>query len=103
MQITPFTTGALELKPTFLDGSPSHGGALGFIFALGRDPGFTPPLPMWSWIIETGTERILIDAGGNSRSGGGVTKTRFSISRDQEIIPELARHGLAPKDFDRVL
>lgn len=103
MKIIPFSTGSLKLKPTFFEGSPAHGGPLGLIWSLARDPGFSPPLPMWSWVIETGTERILIDAGGNRRSGGGVTRTAFSISRDQEIIPELARLGLAPKDFDRVL
>jgi hypothetical protein len=24
----------------------------------------TAPLPMWAWIVATGTERILIDTGG---------------------------------------
>lgn len=103
MKIIPFSTGSLKLKPTFFEGSPAHGGPLGLIWALSRDPGFSPPLPMWCWVIETGRERILIDAGGNSRSGGGVTRTAFSISPDQEIVPELTRLGLKPQDFDRVL
>jgi N-acyl homoserine lactone hydrolase len=103
MKITALSTGTLQLKPVFLEGSPGHGGSLGLIWALARDPGFTRPLPMWSWVIETETERILIDAGGNSRSGGGVTRTKFSIAREQELVPELARLGLEPKDLDRVL
>lgn len=103
MKITALTTGTLQLKPTFLEGSPAHGGSLGLIRAIGRDQGWTPPLPMWSWIVETGTERILIDAGGRPGASGGVTKTRFQISPDQALVPELARRGFRPGDFDRVL
>jgi glyoxylase-like metal-dependent hydrolase (beta-lactamase superfamily II) len=102
MRITALSTGTLQLKPTFLEGSPGHGGALGLIRALRRDPGWTLPLPMWSWIIETGTERILIDAGGRPGVDGGVTRTRFQISADQALVPQLARRGLQPADFDRV-
>ena len=54
MKLTALTTGTLRLKPTFLEGSPSHGGPVGLIRARGRDPRWTEPLPMWSWIIETG-------------------------------------------------
>lgn len=103
MRITALSTGTLQLKPTFLEGSPAHGGALGLIRDLRRDQGWTSPLPMWSWIIETGTERILIDAGGRLGSGGGVTRTRFHIAPDQDLVAELARRGLQPGDFDRVL
>ena len=103
MTITAVSTGSLELKPAFLDGSPSHGGPLGLIWAISRDRGFTPPRPMWSWVIETDRERLLIDTGGNRTSSGGVTRTRFHISAEQELAPELARHGLQPKDIDRVL
>jgi N-acyl homoserine lactone hydrolase len=103
MKITPLSTGTLQLKPTFLEGSPSHGGPLGLIWDLRRDRGFTPPLPMWSWIVETGSERILIDAGGRPDMTGGVTRTSFQISSQQALIPELARRGLEPRDFDRVL
>jgi N-acyl homoserine lactone hydrolase len=103
MRITALSTGTLQLKPTFLEGSPAHGGSLGLIRDIGRDPGWTPPLPMWSWIIETGTERVLIDAGGRPGAGGGVTRTRFHISPDQGLVAELARRGLQPGDFDRVL
>jgi N-acyl homoserine lactone hydrolase len=103
MKITALSTGSLQLKPTFLEGSPSHGGSLGLIRALRRDSGWTRPLPMWSWIIETGTERILVDAGGRPGASGGPTRTRFHISPDQALVAELARRGLRPKDFDRVL
>ncbi|HEX3233886.1 MAG TPA: N-acyl homoserine lactonase family protein [Gemmatimonadales bacterium] len=103
MKITALSTGVLELKPTFLEGSPAHGGPVGLIRALGRDPRWTAPLPMWSWIIETGTERILVDAGARPGARGGPTRTRFHISSDQALVPELARRGLTPGDFDRVL
>jgi len=103
MRIIALSTGSLQLKPVFLEGSPSHGGRFGLIRAIGRDPGFTGPLPMWSWIVETSSERILIDAGGNRKSGGGVTRTKFSITPAQELVPELAKLGFEPKDFDRVL
>ena len=103
MKITALSTGVLRLKPTFLEGSPAHGGTLGLIRALGRDPGWTAPLPMWAWIIETGTERILVDTGARPGAGGGPTRTRFDIAADQGLVPELARRGLAPGDFDRVL
>lgn len=103
IRILGITTGTLQLKPTFLEGSPAHGGPLGLILALRRDSAFTPPLPMWAWVIETGTERILIDAGGRSGMSGGITGTRFSISPEQNLVPELARHQLRPEDFDRVL
>jgi DNA-binding transcriptional ArsR family regulator len=56
MQITPLTTGTLQLKPAFLEGSPAHGGPLGLIRSLWRDARFTQPLLMWAWIVETGTE-----------------------------------------------
>jgi glyoxylase-like metal-dependent hydrolase (beta-lactamase superfamily II) len=103
MNITAVTTGTLQLKPTFLEGSPAHGGSLGLIRALRRDTGWTAPLPMWSWIIETGTEKILIDAGGRPGMGGGVTRTRFDIASNQALVPTLAQRGFAPGDFDRVL
>ena len=103
MKITALTTGLLRLKPTFLEGSPAHGGQLGLIRAIGRDQGWTQPLPMWAWIVETGTERILIDAGARPGATGGPTRTRFDIAPDQALVPELARRGLAPKDIDRVL
>jgi len=103
MRITALSTGTLQLKPIFLEGSPSHGGPLGLIRAIRRDPGWTAPLPMWSWVIETGTERILIDAGGRPGVGGGVTRTKFRIAPDQALVPQLARRGLLPGDFDRVL
>ena len=103
MQITAVTTGTLRLKPTFLEGSPNHGGPLGLIRHLWRDPHFTQPLPMWAWIVDTGTERILIDAGARPGAGGGVTRTTFQISPEQALVPELARRGFTPGDFDRVV
>ena len=103
IRITALSTGTLQLKPTFLEGSPSHGGPLGLIRDIWRDPRWTRPLPMWSWIIETGTELILVDAGARPGATGGVTKTRFDISPDQALVPELARRGFRPADFDRVL
>jgi N-acyl homoserine lactone hydrolase len=103
MEITAVTTGTLRLKPTFLEGSPAHGGSLGLIASLWRDSRFTPPLPMWAWIVYTGTERILIDAGARPGASGGVTRTAFQISSDQTLAAELARRGLKPADFDRVV
>src|SRR5262245_9546519 len=103
IRIFGVTTGTLQLKPTFLEGSPAHGGPLGLILALRRDKAFTEPLPMWAWVIETGSERILIDAGGRSGINGGVTGTRFLISPQQDLVPELGRLGLRSDAFDRVL
>jgi glyoxylase-like metal-dependent hydrolase (beta-lactamase superfamily II) len=103
MRITAFSTGTLQLKPTFLEDSSAESGSLGLIRKLRRDPGWSQPLPMWSWIVETGTERILIDAGGRPGASGGVTQTRFDISPDQALAQQLARRGLTPDDFDRVL
>jgi len=103
MKIFGITTGTLQLRPTFLEGSPAHGGPLGLILALRRDPALTPPLPMWAWVIETDKERILIDTGGRSGLNGGVTGTRFQITPEQNLVPELARHGIRPGDIDRVL
>jgi glyoxylase-like metal-dependent hydrolase (beta-lactamase superfamily II) len=103
MRITALSTGTLQLKPTFLEGSPAYGGPMGLIWDLRRDRSLTAPLPMWSWIIETDSERILIDAGGRPGISGGVTGTRFQISPAQALVPELARLGLEPRDFDRVL
>src|SRR5262245_21347828 len=103
MQITAVTTGTLCLKPTFLECSPAHGGPLGLIRSLWCDPRFTDPLPMWAWIVGTGTERILIDAGARPGAGGGVTRTTFQISPDRALVQELARRGLKPGDFDRVV
>jgi glyoxylase-like metal-dependent hydrolase (beta-lactamase superfamily II) len=103
IRITPFSTGTLQLKPTFLEGSPAHGGPLGLIRDLWRDRAFTPPLPMWSWVIETPMELILIDAGARPDTTGGVTRTRFNISSDQALVPALRRLGYTPEDFDRVL
>lgn len=103
MRIIPVTTGTLQLKPTFLEGSPAHGGPLGLIRDLFRDPHFTGPLPMWAWIIETGTERILIDAGMRRGGSGGVTRTKFTMGPDQDFAGELARAGFRPADFSRVL
>ena len=37
MKITPLSTGTLRLKPTFLEGSPAHGGTLGLIRDLARE------------------------------------------------------------------
>lgn len=103
IRITALSTGTLRLKPRFLEGSPAHGGPLGLIRALWRDPGFTEPLPMWSWIIETESERILVDCGARPGATGGVTRTRFDISPEQTLVSELARRGFTPADFDRVL
>ena len=103
IKITALSTGTLQLKPTFLEGSPAHGGPLGLMRALWRDPDFTRPLPMWSWIIETGNELILVDAGARPGGSGGVTRSRFHISPVQALVPELARRGFKPGDFDRVL
>jgi glyoxylase-like metal-dependent hydrolase (beta-lactamase superfamily II) len=57
---------------------------------------------MWSWIVETASERILIDAGGRPGIGGGPTRTRFNIAAEQALECELARLSLKPEDFDRV-
>jgi hypothetical protein len=43
---------------------------------------------MWAWIIETGTERILVDAGARPGAGGGVTRTTFQIS----FIADVEQH-----------
>ena len=102
MKIIGISTGTLQLKPTFLEGSPAHGGPLGLIRSIGRDSGWTQPLPMWSWIVETASERILIDAGGRPGIGGGPTRTRFNIAAEQALECELARLRLKPGDFDRV-
>src|SRR4051812_50215277 len=98
MRITAVTTGTLQLKPTFLEGSPAHGGPVGLIRSLWRDSRFTGPLPMWAWIIDTGTQRILVDAGARPGASGGVTRTRFRISPDEALVPMLARQGLRPDD-----
>lgn len=103
IKITALSTGTLQLKPTFLEGSPAHGGPLGLIRALWGDERFTRPLPMWSWIIETGNERILVDAGARPGATGGVTRTRFDIPPEQALVAKLARRGFKPADFDRVL
>ena len=103
MHITPVTTGTLQLKPAFLEGSPAHGGTLGLIRGIMKDPSFTAPLPMWAWIVETGSELILIDAGARLGAGGGVTRTRFNVAPGQELGDELERQGFRPADFDRVL
>jgi len=103
MRIIGLSTGTLQLKPTFLEGSPAHGGPFGLIRGIARDPGFTEPLPMWSWIIETETERILVDTGGAPGATGGVTRTRFDIKPHRSLACELARLGLKPGDFDRVV
>jgi len=103
MRIIGISTGRLQLKPTFLEGSPAHGGRFGLIRAIARDSAFTEPLPMWSWVIETATERILVDTGGSPGTTGGVTRTRFHIAPDQSLASELARHDLRPGDFDRVV
>jgi glyoxylase-like metal-dependent hydrolase (beta-lactamase superfamily II) len=103
LKIFGLTTGTLQLKPTFLEGSPAHGGPLGLILALRRDAAFTPPLPMWAWVVETGKERVLIDAGGRPGIGGGATGTRFQIDPERDLVRELAQRGLRPKDFNRVL
>jgi hypothetical protein len=100
MQITAVTTGTLRLKPTFLEGSPNHGGPLGLIRRLWRDPHFTQPLPMWAWIVDTGTERVLIDAGARPGAGGGVTRTTFQISPDRTRAPRLS--GQLVSDARRV-
>jgi N-acyl homoserine lactone hydrolase len=102
MRITAISTGTLKLKPVFLEGSPNHGGPLGLILALARDRGFTSSLPMWSWIVETDHERILIDAGAAPGAGGGPTRTKFEVAPNQTLVDELARQRLAPTDFDRV-
>ena len=47
MRISALTTGTLQLKPTFLDGSPAHGGSLGLIGSLWRDSRFTASTPSW--------------------------------------------------------
>jgi len=103
MRITALTTGTLQLKPTFLEGSPAHGGPLGLIWKLSRDPDFTRPLPMWAWILESDDERILVDAGSRLGATGGVTRTRFTISPEQTLVALLAERGLRPDDFDRVV
>ena len=103
MKITAVSTGTLKLKPTFLEGSPAHGGPLGLIKDLWGDGRFTPPLPMWAWIVETGKERILVDAGARPGEGGGPTRTRFDITSDQTLEAELARKGFEPGDFDKVV
>ena len=103
IRISGLTTGTLQLRPTFLEGSPAHGGPLGLILALRRDTALTPPLPMWAWVVETATERILIDAGGRSGMQGGITGTRFHIEPDQDLLLELARRGISVESIDRVL
>ena len=103
MHITAITTGTLRLKPTFLEGSPNHGGPLGLIARLWRDPGFMAPVPMWAWVVDTGTERILVDAGAQPGASGGLTRTRFEIAPQQTLVHELARHGLQPGDISRVV
>jgi len=103
MKIEAISTGTLRLKPTFLEGSPAHGGPLGLIRSLWRDDRFTQPLPMWAWIVDTGDERILIDAGARPGASGGVTRTSFEISPEQTLVAELALCGLTPADFDRVV
>jgi len=103
MKIEAISTGTLRLKPTFLEGSPAHGGPLGLIRSLWRDDRFTQPLPMWAWIVDTGDERILIDAGARPGASGGVTRTSFEISPEQTLVAELARCGLTPAEFDRVV
>jgi glyoxylase-like metal-dependent hydrolase (beta-lactamase superfamily II) len=103
IKITGLSTGTLRLKPTFLEGSPAFGGPLGLMRALWRDPHFTRPLPMWSWIIETSNELILVDAGARPGASGGVTRTKFHVSPEQGLLQKLARRGYRPGDFDRVL
>jgi glyoxylase-like metal-dependent hydrolase (beta-lactamase superfamily II) len=103
VRITAITTGTLQLKPKFLEGSPAHGGPLGLMRALWSDPNWTWPLPMWSWIIETASELILVDTGARPGTTGGITRTAFDVSADQALVPELERRGYKPADFDRVV
>lgn len=103
VRIRGISTGTLRLRPTFLEGSPAHGGPLGLILALRRDRAFTAPLPMWAWLLETADERILIDAGGRPGTTGGITGTEFSIAPEQDLAASLARLEVRPESIDRVL
>ena len=103
VKIFGVSTGTLRLRPTFLEGSPAHGGPLGLILALRRDHALTAPLPMWAWVVETDSERILIDAGGRPGMNGGITGTRFQITAAEDLASELAQRSLHPEAFDRVL
>ena len=103
MRIIAVSTGTLRLKPSFLEGSPAHGGPVGLMSKLWRDPHFTSPLPMWAWIVDTGTQRILIDAGARPGTTGGLIRATFDIPPEQALVPQLAKLGYEPRDFDRVV
>ena len=96
IRITPLSTGRLQLKPTFLEGGPSHGGPLGLIRALWRDPNFTGQLPMWAWIIETERELVLIDTGARPDTTGGITRKKFNVSAQQALVPSSLNSGSCP-------
>ena len=80
MRVLGLTTGSLNLRSVFLEGSPLHGGSLGLIRALRRDPVTRGPFPMWVWIVETSDELVLIRTGSRSDQDGGLTRTRFAVS-----------------------
>ena len=103
MRVLGLTTGSLNLRSVFLEGSPLHGGSLGLIRALRRDPVTRGPFPMWVWIVETSDELVLIDTGSRSDQDGGLTRTMFAVSPAQELVPGLSRLGYRPSDFTKVV
>lgn len=72
------------------------------------DTAWTPPLPIYAWVVEHPEGILVVDTGETARTAekGYFPRwhpffrraTRFSVCPDDEIGPQLRRIGIAPRD-----
>jgi N-acyl homoserine lactone hydrolase len=80
-------------------------------------PGWTEPLPIWTWLIEHPEGMFLVDTGENAhvtdvdyfgeagKADAWATRAllRFDIPPDEQLDAQLARLGKHPSDVDAVV
>ena len=102
MKVSCLTTGALHMKPAFFSKPAGSGNMLSHLTAIALDPAWCGPFPIRCWVVETDREVILIDSGSRAGEKGGVTRSRFTTTREEELGPGLRRLGYRISDISRV-
>lgn len=110
MKIHAIQTGTVQIHPKQVVGTGD-----GFMRTVNmlRDAEWTPPLPIFAWVIEHPEGVIVVDTGDTARTAEPGyhprwhpfyrSAVRFAIRPEDEIGPQLQRLGIVPTDVRTVV
>jgi glyoxylase-like metal-dependent hydrolase (beta-lactamase superfamily II) len=97
--VHPLQTGTVQVHPAMIR---AQGPGLLRLVNTFRDRTWTEPLPILAWLIDHPEGPIVVDTGEVAASSDSAVG-RFAVTAEQEIGPQLRRHGVDPATVQTVV